>query len=397
MDEPAWRPEFRDDFAYVVLIFALFVVPRVLQRYRVPTAVTSLGLGALAGGCGLHLFEDDSTITLLSTLGISSLFLFAGLDVELSELRSHTRILAQHLVIRVVLLAGVTLVLSGLASLDARQATLVALALLTPSTGFILDSLGTLGVGARDRFWIRAMAIVTEMTALAVLFVAIQSTTMTRLGVATGVLVLLVAVVPLVFRAFAALVAPHAPKSEFAFLVMLAVTCALVTHELGVYYLVGAFVVGMSAQRLRERMPAMTSERVLHALEAFASLFAPFYFFHAGLGLRPEDFGLVPLGIGIAFLATAVPLRIAMIALHRRIALGESLRQTLRISLPLQPTLVFTLVLAQILRAQFECPPWLFGALVVYALGTTLLPTLVFRAPPPEFDTPMAPPGPPVA
>jgi hypothetical protein len=53
---------------------------------------------------------------------------------------------------------------------------------------------------------------------------------------------------------------------------------------------------------------------------------------------------------------------------------------------------VFTLVLAEILRARFEVPPWLFGSLVVYALGTTVLPTLLFRTPPPEFDTPTAPP-----
>jgi Kef-type K+ transport system membrane component KefB len=331
-------------------------------------------------------------VTLLATLGISSLFLFAGLDVEVAEFRTHTRTLVQHASLRVALLAATAAALAALAGLGVREATLVALALLTPSTGFILDSLDALGVAGRDRFWIRAMAIVTEITALAVLFVAVQSTAVSRLAVATGVLVLLVALVPLFFRAFAALVAPHAPKSEFAFLVMLAVTCALVTHELGVYYLVGAFVVGMSAQRLRGKMPAMTSERMFHALEAFASLFVPFYFFHAGLELRPDDFGLVPICVGLAFLATAVPLRIAVVAAHRRFALGETFRETLRISLPLQPTLVFTLVLAEILRTSFEAPPWTFGALVVYAIGTTLLPTILFRAPPPEYDVLQAAP-----
>jgi Kef-type K+ transport system membrane component KefB len=392
MDGPTNPPSLQDDFVYVVLIFALFVVPRLLQRWRVPTAITNLALGAVAGRCGFGLFENDRTVTLLSTLGISSLFLFAGLDVQLGELRTHKRVLFQHLAIRFALLAAAAWGLVAAAGLGLREGTLVALALLTPSTGFILDSLDGLGVGAKDRFWIRAMAIVTEMTALAVLFVAVQSTTALRMGVATGVLVLLVFLVPVLFRMFAAVLAPHAPKSEFAFLVMLAVTCALVTHELGVYYLVGAFVVGMSAQRLRDKMPAMTSERVLHALEAFASLFVPFYFFHAGLGLRREDFGLLPLGVGLGFLAVVVPVRIGVVALHRRLALGETLKETLRVSLPLQPTLVFTLVLAEIIRSRFESPPWLFGALVVYAIGTTLLPTLLFRAPPPDFDAPSAPP-----
>ncbi|OYV72901.1 MAG: hypothetical protein B7Z74_04760, partial [Deltaproteobacteria bacterium 21-66-5] len=70
---------------YVALLFALFVVPRVLQRFRLPSAVTSVALGALAG-LGLGLFESDPTVRLLATLGIVALFLFAGLDVEFNAL-----------------------------------------------------------------------------------------------------------------------------------------------------------------------------------------------------------------------------------------------------------------------------------------------------------------------
>ena len=58
----------------------------------------------------------------------------------------------------------------------------------------------------------------------------------------------------------------------------------------GVYYLVGAFVVGITAQRFRERLPAIASDQMLHAVEVFASFFVPFYFFSAGLHVRHEDF-----------------------------------------------------------------------------------------------------------
>ena len=60
----------------------------------------------------------------------------------------------------------------------------------------------------------------------------------------------------ILWLAFAALLAPHAPKSEFAFLVMLAVTCALVTHELGVAVAAPhavALVVVEERNRRRER------------------------------------------------------------------------------------------------------------------------------------------------
>ena len=273
-------------YGYLLLLFALFVVPRILQRFRVPTAITSYALGALCG-LELGLFGDDATVRLLATLGIVSLFLFAGLDVDLATLRREARVLAQHVALQLAGLALVAWAALRVFELDLRAASLVALALLTPSTGFILDSLDGLGLPERARFWIKSKAIASELVALAVLFVALQSTSAMGLAGSTLAVAALIALLPLAFRLFAAFVVPHAPKSEFAFLMMLAVACAVVTYELGVYYLVGAFLVGMVARRFRERAPALASERMLDAVESFASLFVPFYFFYAGLNLRP--------------------------------------------------------------------------------------------------------------
>lgn len=69
------------------------------------------------------------------------------------ELRRYLRILAQHLVIRVVLLVVVTWVAVLAMRLPLRPSHLVALALTTPSTGFILDSLNSLGVSDHERAW----------------------------------------------------------------------------------------------------------------------------------------------------------------------------------------------------------------------------------------------------
>jgi Kef-type K+ transport system membrane component KefB len=268
---------------------------------------------------------------------------------------------------------------------------LVALALLTPSAGFILDSLPRFGITDRERFWVRSKVIATELVALAVLFVALQSTTWTRLAAATAVLIALIALLPLIFRLFARLVVPVAPKSEFAFLLMLAVVVAFATRRLGVYYLVGAFVVGVTAQRFREELPSIASEQMLHAVEVFASFFVPFYFFGAGLHLQREDFGLDALLVGVAFLATALPLRIAMVALHRRAALREPLAHSVRIGISMLPTLVLTLVIAGILRDDVGVPHALLGGLVIYAVVNTLIPGLVLRVPPLDFAAPHAP------
>lgn len=374
-----------EKYSYLILLVALFIVPRALQRLRIPTAITSFALG---GASALYLgqFVGDPTVRLLALLGIVSLFLFAGLDVELEDLRRNWRVLVQHVAIQLGSLALVGFALARTFDLAPRSATLVALALLTPSTGFILDSLAGFGLSPRVAFWIKTKAIAAELVALAVLFVTLQSSSASSLWTATACLAGIVALLPLVFRLFASTVLPYAPKSEFAFLMMVAVACGVATYELGVYYLVGAFVVGMAAQRLRARLPAMSSERMLVAVEAFASLFVPFYFFHAGSQLRAEDFSFAALLVGLLFVFVGITLRVVPAWIHRRMVFGEEARETLQISVPMLPTLVFTLVIGGILRERFSISESIYGGLIVYAIVNSVLPGLVFRTSLPEVE-----------
>ena len=375
------------EIAYIALLFGLFIVPRIIQRFGIPAAITAFALGAGAS-LGFGLFRGDDTVALLATLGIVSLFLFAGLEVDFRELRRGAAILGQHIVMRIVLVGGAAWAIQGYGLLDWRPAILVALALFTPSTGFILDSLDSLVQDEKDRFWIRSKAVAVEIVALALMFFTLKSTSLESLAKSTAALLLMILVLPWLFRAFARVVLPHAPKSDFAFLVIVAAACALITRNLGVYYLVGAFVVGVVAQRFRSHMPSMQSDHMLRAVEALASLLVPFYFFHAGIELRKEDFSLDALLAGLVMVAIAVPIRLVSVALHRRIALGESLGEAFRIAAPMLPTLVFTLVIAGILRDEYQIPSWLFGGLIIYAFVTTLLPAAFTRAPPPEITLP---------
>lgn len=93
------------ELGYVALLFALFDVPRALQRFGVPAAITSLALGA-AAGLGFGLFQHDTTVHLLSAFGIAALLLFAGLEVDTQALRENAAVLAQHLVVKSVMLAA---------------------------------------------------------------------------------------------------------------------------------------------------------------------------------------------------------------------------------------------------------------------------------------------------
>jgi Kef-type K+ transport system membrane component KefB len=173
---------------YILLIFFLFIVPRTLQRFRIPTAIASLSLGVVAT-IGFGLFTHDSTIGLLSSFGIIALFLFAGLDVDFQEIQRELSIITQHIIINMALLFLVAYAAKLTFSIAFRPAILLSLALTTPSTGFILDSLNSVGVDDKERFWIKTKAIGSEIIALAALFVILQSTSVEKLSASFLILV----------------------------------------------------------------------------------------------------------------------------------------------------------------------------------------------------------------
>ncbi len=377
------------ELTYVLLVVGLFIVPRALQRFRLPSAITALALGGVLG-IGFHAFDGDATIELFGTLGIVSMFLFAGLEVDLHELRRGQRMLLHHVGLQLLLLLGGAAVVVLVFDLQIRVALLFALALFTPSTGFILDSLPTLGLSKDERYWVKSNAIAAELVALLTLFVVVQSADAVKLIGSAAALVALVLVLPPVFRLFDRVIAPFAPGAEFTFLVLVALLCAFVTRELGVYYLVGAFVVGLTAVRLRQEIPRLSSARLMTGVELFASFFIPFYFFKSGLHLKAEHFSVDALTLALGLLLAVVPLRIMRVAAHRRVSLGEPWRVGVRIGTAVVPTLVFTIVIAEILRDRFDLSPTLFGALVVFTLVNTLVPGIALHLPPPDFEHPRA-------
>jgi len=101
-----------------------------------------------------------------------------------------------------------------------------------------------------------------------------------------------------------------------------------------------------------------------------------------------EALSLEALGIGLGLAAVLVPLRgFAIWAKRRLLGLGDN-RSSLRVAAALTPTLIFTLVLATILRERGAISDALFGGLLLYAGINTLLPSFILRAP---FDVAPSP------
>ena len=157
------------------LVALLFFLPKVLQRLRLPSPVTEMVLGVAFGPKLLDVELPAQMLSGLSAFGISSLFLFAGLEVEVDELSHRKRTLLQHLSIQVALFVAAAWV-GVQAGLDLAAAVLVAVAIMTPSTGFILSSLDALGLSESVTSWIKQKAIVTEIVAILTVLVFVNTT-----------------------------------------------------------------------------------------------------------------------------------------------------------------------------------------------------------------------------
>ncbi|BDI03830.1 hypothetical protein CATMQ487_08000 [Sphaerotilus microaerophilus] len=377
-------PAITREVALLALIIALMVLPRMLQRWRLPAPLSSFALG-IAAALALENHTQDATLALLATLGISSLFLFAGLEIDLSDFAKGKWPLARHALLRLVTLGTAAYGLTHYLDLSWQTSVLLGLAVLTPSAGFILDTLAALDLDDEERYWIRMKAISGEILALLVLFIVLQSSSVSNLAWSSVALAAMVVALPLILLGLGRFVVPYARGSEFSLLVMVGVIAAFLTYKLGVYYLVGAFLAGFIARLLRVRMPTLASDGNLHAIRMFASFFIPFYFFHKGMGVPRDAMTGDAVLLGAALALIIVPCRVGLVWAQRRLIRGESATVSLRVSAALTPTLIFTLVLASILSERFGISDTLYGALLVYAGLATMVPSLVMSRPV-DFD-----------
>lgn len=366
------------EFLYLGLIFVLFFIPKILERFYIPGGLSAFFIG-VAFSLGFAELHGDPTINVLAILGISALFLFAGLEVHFDDLKRHANILLQTIALQTVLLIVVVLGVHSSTNMGLRASTLFGLALVTPSTGFIIDSMASVDLSDKQMFVIKTNAIATEILALLLMFITLQIAAPIELAGSTLGILALMGAVPLLFKFFVKKIAPFAPNSEFEFFLILAVSAAIITYKLGAYYLVGAFVVGVSVQRFKDLFPEMNFESMIHAMKLFSGFFIPFYFLQAGSKVDINDLNPISLVLGAGLVVLVAPLRLYITSLHRRLTTEESSRERFEISISMLPTLVFGLVLAGILKKEFQIDSLYFGALLTYTLLITFLPGLILK------------------
>ncbi|HEX3374200.1 MAG TPA: cation:proton antiporter, partial [Edaphobacter sp.] len=293
------------------------------------------------------------------------------------EIRRQVPRISWHLALRVLFVTLFAWLSIRLLHLGWQASALLALGLLTPSTGFILDTLPDSGLPVKEQNEVEIDAVVGEMTALVLLFVVSQAGSIETLAICSVGLFLLIVLTPFLFLALGKYVVPYAPGSEFSLLIMVGVICAVITNALGIHFLIGAFTAGLVAGQLKERMVTLVSYENLQAVRLFASFFIPFYFFQQGLDVPSGALVLKSVLYGVALLAVVLPVRIAKIWAQSCWLSKRGVRGGFRVAVALTPTLIFTLVIAGILHETFHIDDALYGGLLIYAAGTTLLPSFV--------------------
>jgi Kef-type K+ transport system membrane component KefB len=218
-----------------------------------------------------------------------------------------------------------------------------------------------------------------ELVALVIMFFTLQAGSIFELGISLIAMSLLIFVLPPTFRLFVDKISPYAPHSEFTFLILMAFLAGVLTRELGAYYLVGAFVVGIIANRCEHALLDLRSEMSLQSLRIFFSFFIPFYFFKSGNAIAFSGVSAQGLIIGLVFLAVFVPIRLLSMVSSVRLFEEEKLKRVLQISISLLPTLVFGLVIASILKQEFSISKPLFHGLIIYTVIVSTLPALVLK------------------
>lgn len=368
---------FSSDMEYLGLFALVLIFPKLFLRFKIPTGITALLIGIVVNQYD-EVIKNDQLFRFLAQIGITSLFVFAGLEVDFKELKQDRVYLSKYVLKWLIVLSFIALGIGTYFKLPFQESLIYALGIFTPSAGFIINSLHSFKVHEDQEYWIKSKAISKEITAVFLLFLAMQGSDLRSMGYSILFYVGLYLILPWMFRFFFRYVSPYAPNSEVPFLIALSLIAGVISKELGAYYLVGAFAVGLIASKFKEEIFKDDENSLFMALSSFFNVFLPFYFFQSGLKISVDNLTLYPFAIAGVLFLIFVPLRIFLIRSSLQRVASDIIKNTYKISLSLMPTLIFGLVISGVLKERGVIQDDLIYALIIYTLISSLLPTIIF-------------------
>jgi len=286
-------------FTDPVIIFALvmtmiLIAPLAMHRMRMPGLIGLIVAGAIVGPSALHLLERDQTIELLGTVGLLYLMFMAGLSMDLNQfLREKTKSLSfGFLSFMIPQIAGI---LVGLHVLNYSLLSSVLLGSIVGSHTLLAYPIAKrLGINKNPAVTMSlGGTIVTDALALTVLAVVVAMNAgeigtafwFQFLGSISCFIIVVVFGLPMLGKWFFRNV-QDSGDSDFTFLLVVLFFAAVLSKLVGLAPIVGAFVAGLSMNRLvPESGPLMN--RIQFVGEA---LFIPFFLISVGMLV---DFGVI--------------------------------------------------------------------------------------------------------
>lgn len=363
--------------AFVLVLSLLFIIPKMLLRYGIPAQLTEVLLGMILGPYLLNYFQRDALFSVLGTIGIITLFFMAGFDVDIESVKKKRKTIFEHGFLQLVLITIAALSITLFTSYSLTTAALIALALVSPSAGFILGSLKTLRISAGIKEWVEVKVISAEILSLFLLLIILKIASPFTLMTILGSIVLLFWVLPYFLKIFYTSLLAKIDGVDMFFLFLISSCIAVSTHLIGIHYIIGAFVVGLIVTKFpihTRHSVENPHEKIGTTFSSFAAIFVPFYFFSAGLAITKEMLTWHGLLFASLLFVLIFFIRIVISFIHRRLTLRENIMSSVQVAFLTTPTLLFTFVMEELLRESNLISMSTAGILVIYALLSTLIP-----------------------
>ena len=303
---------------FMLVIIIILIMPRVMERLKLPGLVGLIIGGLILGPNGLGVIAEDSSVMhFLADVGMLLVMFFAGLEIDIEKFvkTGHKSLAYGFATFAIPLTAGLLLgrlfdfpwITSVLVGSLLASHTLLALPLLIKH-GIVRHESITVTIGA---------TVFTDVAALVVLAVCVAIHT---IGLSPSTLTIrltgMIIYIPLILIGTRRL-APwflnkmHNRKNSHSLLILLLVTIAAVAAEaIHLEGIVGAFVVGLAVGEVVRR------GQIRHELDTLGNtLFVPMFFLIVGSLIDPASFlRLSSSGLGFMFAIVATLLITKFIA-----------------------------------------------------------------------------------
>ncbi|MBE2202577.1 MAG: cation:proton antiporter, partial [Anaerolinea sp.] len=302
-------------FTDPVLIFAtimviMLVVPLLFERLQIPTIIGLILSGVFLGPHGLGVLERNDTMILLGTIGLLYIMFVAGLEIDLNEFSKSRDRSFVFGALTFILPQGIgTLVAIYLLDFSWPAAILLA-SMFASHTLLTYPTVSRMGLAKRNAVTITVGGtIITDTAALLVLAVIAGATvgdlTMTFwliLGISLTIYTFLMFWgIPKIGRWFFR-VSNGGGVPEFLFVLAVVFIAAFFAELAGVEHIIGAFIAGLTLNRLIPEHSAL-----MNRLEFVGNaLFIPFFLISVGMlvDLRVLFNGLEAWLVSITMVAT---------------------------------------------------------------------------------------------